>query len=118
MITSRPGISIQGCTATLRTFWASFRQGAPADRGCTNAQPQEAERRLTQDHVRDGQGEMDDEIAHKPRQQMLNDDLHIGGAGDFGRDHKVRLAHFKQFTAHDAGQPAHPIMERMMVMEK
>ena len=55
---------------TVWMFCAVDEQRAEADRGRAQAEAEEAERDLAEDHLRDGEGEVDDEVAHEAGQEV------------------------------------------------
>ena len=79
-------------------------QHPPAHHRRAQPQAQEAERRLAQDHARDRQGQVDDQVAQERGQQVAHDDLAFRRAGDLRRHHEVLLAGADQLAAHHPRQ--------------
>src|SRR5436190_1787775 len=69
-----------------------LQQHAPGDRRVAQAQPEEAERRLSQDHLRHRQGERGDDVTRERRDHVLEDDRRLARAGELGRGDEVLLA--------------------------
>src|SRR5438874_5790096 len=81
-----------------------LQQDAPADRRRAQAQAQEAQRRLADDHRGQGQRGGGDDVTHERRHHVHEDRPHLAAADQARRDDEVLLAQGQEASAHDARQ--------------
>jgi hypothetical protein len=75
---------------------------APARGRRGDAHPEERERRLEQDRLRDEQARVDDDRRGQVRQDLAEDDATVRGAERARGEHELALAQRQHLTTHDA----------------
>src|SRR6202022_1293036 len=88
-----------------------LQQDAPTDRRRTQSEAKKAERRLADDHHRQGEADRRDDMARERRKHVAQDDTHLPGASEFGGDHEVLLTQRQEPAARDA-RPLGPTNKR------
>jgi len=86
----------------------ALQQDAPARDRRTQANAQETQRGLLQDHRRDRHGDRDDDMAEKRGQQVPENNPHLCGPRQAGGHDKVLFTQGQDFPAHDARQARPP----------
>ena len=81
-----------------------LQQGAVADRRRPDAEPEEAQRRLADDHLWNGQGDLGDDVAVERRQHVAEDGLGAARPGELGGGHEVLVAQSQEPSAHHPRQ--------------
>src|SRR5882672_9929239 len=81
-----------------------LQQDAPADRGRAQAEPQEAQRGLADDHRGQGQRGGRDDVARERGHHVDEDRAHLAAPDQPGRDHEIFFAHGEKPAADDPGQ--------------
>ena len=76
----------------------------PAHHRRAQADADEAQRGLAEDHVGDRDRQMDDQVAQEAGQQVAGDDRHRPGAANGGRGHVIFGAQLQQLAAHHPRQ--------------
>src|SRR5918994_266797 len=81
-----------------------LQQHAPADRRWPDAEAEEGERGLVDDHHRDGERACSNDVAEERRHHVAQDDAHARAAGETRRQHEILLAQGEEAAAHLAAQ--------------
>ena len=99
-------------------FCASFSRTPQAGDRRPQAEIEEAERRLAQDHAGDRQGRRGDQVAHEAGHQVAADDAAGAGAHQLRGDAEILFAQRQQLGAHRPGRPGQSSRPRMTVIPK
>src|SRR5215468_1905958 len=81
-----------------------LQEHAPADGGRADAETEEGERGLVDDHHRDGERAGGDDVAQERRHHVAQDDAHPRAAGEPRGQHEVLLAQRQEAAAHFAAK--------------